>query len=132
VTVESTAAQKPRRSAGTKSAASTGTTGTKRAAGTGAKRAGVKKSPGADPELIQLLTPEGKRVKRPDGRPLLRVSTPSTNSSPLITNKARQLTTPPHLAASPDTSGAIRPPSAASPEPREGSDYRPPPVHLSV
>ncbi|MFJ2828748.1 pyruvate dehydrogenase (acetyl-transferring) E1 component subunit alpha [Streptomyces sp. NPDC087263] len=85
MTVESTAAQKPRRSAGTKSAASTGTTGsksaastgttgsksaastgttgTKRAASTGAKRAGVKKSPGADPELIQLLTPEGKRVK---------------------------------------------------------------------
>ncbi|MFJ3667883.1 pyruvate dehydrogenase (acetyl-transferring) E1 component subunit alpha [Streptomyces sp. NPDC090106] len=39
MTVESTAARKPRRSAGT------------------------KKSPSTEPELVQLLTPEGKRVK---------------------------------------------------------------------
>ena len=39
MTVESTAARKPRRSAGT------------------------RKSPSTKPELVQLLTPEGKRVK---------------------------------------------------------------------
>ncbi|NUT11521.1 MAG: pyruvate dehydrogenase (acetyl-transferring) E1 component subunit alpha, partial [Nonomuraea sp.] len=39
MTVESTAARKPRRSAGT------------------------RKSPSTEPELVQLLTPEGKRVK---------------------------------------------------------------------
>ncbi|MGP4043323.1 pyruvate dehydrogenase (acetyl-transferring) E1 component subunit alpha [Streptomyces sp. 2A115] len=44
MTVESTAARKPRRSAGT-------------------KRTAAKKTPGAQPELVQLLTPEGKRVK---------------------------------------------------------------------
>ncbi|MEW2268242.1 pyruvate dehydrogenase (acetyl-transferring) E1 component subunit alpha, partial [Streptomyces sp. NPDC047868] len=44
MTVESTAARKPRRSAGT-------------------KRTAAKKPPGAQPELVQLLTPEGKRVK---------------------------------------------------------------------
>lgn len=57
MTVESTAARKPRRSAGTKSAASAGAKRTSPAA---------KKSPGttgAEPELVQLLTPEGKRVK---------------------------------------------------------------------
>jgi len=45
VTVESTAARKPRRSSG--------------------KRPGAKKPPGA-PELVQLLTPEGERVEHPD------------------------------------------------------------------
>jgi len=80
VTVESTAARKPRRSAGSKagdtgsgrttraagkSAASASTTGTKSAASRSAGAA-AKKSPGAtggEPELVQLLTPEGKRVK---------------------------------------------------------------------
>ncbi|MFF3419390.1 thiamine pyrophosphate-dependent enzyme, partial [Streptomyces sp. NPDC002698] len=65
MTVESTAARKPRRSAGTKSAASASTTGTKSAASRSAGAA-AKKSPGAtggEPELVQLLTPEGKRVK---------------------------------------------------------------------
>ncbi|MGP3924475.1 pyruvate dehydrogenase (acetyl-transferring) E1 component subunit alpha [Streptomyces sp. 8N616] len=48
MTVESTAARKPRRS-------STG------------KRAGVKKPPtDARPELVQLLTPEGERVEHPE------------------------------------------------------------------
>ena len=51
MTVESTAARKPRRSAGSK-AGDTGSGRTTRAAG---------KS--AEPELVQLLTPEGKRVK---------------------------------------------------------------------
>ncbi|MDX3797207.1 pyruvate dehydrogenase (acetyl-transferring) E1 component subunit alpha [Streptomyces sp. AK04-3B] len=52
MTVESTAARKPRRSAGSKA----GGTGTGRTT-----RAGAGKS--AEPELVQLLTPEGKRVK---------------------------------------------------------------------
>ncbi|GAA0902492.1 pyruvate dehydrogenase (acetyl-transferring) E1 component subunit alpha [Streptomyces thermoalcalitolerans] len=61
MTVESTTARTPRRSTRSK----TGTTGTKTA---GARsRAGTRKSSGtrksADPELVQLLTPEGKRVK---------------------------------------------------------------------
>ncbi|MFD3835905.1 pyruvate dehydrogenase (acetyl-transferring) E1 component subunit alpha [Streptomyces sp. NPDC058642] len=47
MTVESTAARTPRRSASTKS--------------TAGKRTTAKKQPG--PELVQLLTPEGKRVK---------------------------------------------------------------------
>ncbi|NUR66354.1 MAG: pyruvate dehydrogenase (acetyl-transferring) E1 component subunit alpha, partial [Streptomyces sp.] len=49
MTVESTAARKPRRSAGTKSTAGKTTT--------------ARKSPSTDPELVQLLTPEGERVK---------------------------------------------------------------------
>ncbi|MET7651750.1 MULTISPECIES: pyruvate dehydrogenase (acetyl-transferring) E1 component subunit alpha [unclassified Streptomyces] len=52
MTVESTAARKPRRSAGSKA----GTTGTERTTRTTTSRA-------AEPELVQLLTPEGKRVK---------------------------------------------------------------------
>ncbi len=48
MTVESTAARKPRRSAGTKSTAGKRTTAT---------------TPGTEPELVQLLTPEGERVK---------------------------------------------------------------------
>ncbi|GAA1012617.1 pyruvate dehydrogenase (acetyl-transferring) E1 component subunit alpha [Streptomyces thermogriseus] len=61
MTVESTTARTPRRSTRSK----TGATGTK-TAGAGS-RAGTRKSSGtkksADPELVQLLTPEGKRVK---------------------------------------------------------------------
>nr|WP_202425348.1 pyruvate dehydrogenase (acetyl-transferring) E1 component subunit alpha [Streptomyces sp. HUCO-GS316] len=49
VTVESTAARTSRRSASTKS--------------TAGKRTTAKKPPGTEPELVQLLTPEGKRVK---------------------------------------------------------------------
>ncbi|BBC34762.1 Pyruvate dehydrogenase E1 component, alpha subunit [Streptomyces graminofaciens] len=52
MTVESTAARKPRRSAAGKA----GTTGAKRT--TAAKR-----PQSTEPELVQLLTPEGKRVK---------------------------------------------------------------------
>lgn len=52
MTVESTAARKPRRSAGSKA----GTTGTERTTRTTARKS-------AEPELVQLLTPEGKRVK---------------------------------------------------------------------
>ncbi|MGC9378761.1 thiamine pyrophosphate-dependent enzyme, partial [Streptomyces sp. MH13] len=62
---ESTAARKPRRSAGSKA---TGTTGTK-ATGTRAGTAGAKRTPrtaaaekGSETELVQLLTPEGERV----------------------------------------------------------------------
>ncbi|WP_128377576.1 pyruvate dehydrogenase (acetyl-transferring) E1 component subunit alpha [Streptomyces cavernae] len=44
MTVESTAARKPRRSAGT-------------------KRTSARKSPSTEPALVQLLTPEGKRVR---------------------------------------------------------------------
>ncbi|MER5601154.1 pyruvate dehydrogenase (acetyl-transferring) E1 component subunit alpha [Streptomyces sp. NPDC002265] len=50
MTVESTAARKPRRSAGTKRT-SAGST---------------PDAAGAEPELVQLLTPEGKRVKNAD------------------------------------------------------------------
>ncbi|CAM5620936.1 Pyruvate dehydrogenase (Acetyl-transferring) E1 component subunit alpha OS=Streptomyces tendae OX=1932 GN=pdhA PE=4 SV=1 [Streptomyces tendae] len=57
MTVESTAARTPRRSAGNKA----GTTGTKRTTSTTKKAAGADKS--AEPALVQLLTPEGKRVK---------------------------------------------------------------------
>ncbi|MFF9274458.1 pyruvate dehydrogenase (acetyl-transferring) E1 component subunit alpha [Streptomyces griseosporeus] len=49
MTVESTAARKPRRSAGTKS--------------TAGKRTTARKPEDSEPELVQLLTPEGKRVK---------------------------------------------------------------------
>ncbi len=52
MTVESTAARKPRRSAGGKAS----TTGTKRTTRTTAKK-------GSETQLVQLLTPEGKRVK---------------------------------------------------------------------
>jgi 2-oxoisovalerate dehydrogenase E1 component alpha subunit len=50
VTVESTAARKPRRSSGT-------------------KRASAKRTPqqqSSEPQLVQLLTPEGERVEHPD------------------------------------------------------------------
>lgn len=72
MTVESTAARKPRRSAGTTAAKSgASTTGTKSAASkrtsaAGKKSPGVPGAPGASgpgPELVQLLTPEGERVK---------------------------------------------------------------------
>ncbi|MEU5354652.1 thiamine pyrophosphate-dependent enzyme, partial [Streptomyces sp. NPDC020947] len=70
---ESTAARKPRRSAGSKAAGTTGTkaagtTGSK--AGTGAKRTTRTTSTtrnaaqkGSETELVQLLTPEGERVE---------------------------------------------------------------------
>ncbi|MFC9678713.1 pyruvate dehydrogenase (acetyl-transferring) E1 component subunit alpha [Streptomyces sp. NPDC056948] len=58
MTVESTAARTSRRSAGSK-AGTTGTKGTTRTPAT--KAAGAKKA--AEPQLVQLLTPEGKRVK---------------------------------------------------------------------
>ncbi|CAM5298522.1 hypothetical protein SVIOM342S_08242 [Streptomyces violaceorubidus] len=76
---ESTAARKPRRSAGSKAAGTTGTkaagtTGSK--AGTGAKRTtrttsttrtAAKK--GSETELVQLLTPEGERVETAENSP---------------------------------------------------------------
>ncbi|WP_320784866.1 pyruvate dehydrogenase (acetyl-transferring) E1 component subunit alpha [Streptomyces sp. CRN 30] len=60
MTVESTAARKPRRSAGGKA----GATGTKRSTtGTkGTPRTTAGKPGGGEPELVQLLTPEGERV----------------------------------------------------------------------
>ncbi|MFF8384194.1 pyruvate dehydrogenase (acetyl-transferring) E1 component subunit alpha [Streptomyces kanasensis] len=59
MTVEGTAARKPRRSSGT----STGGTGTgvKRAA-----RARKPQSSHSEPPLVQLLTPEGERVQHPE------------------------------------------------------------------
>ena len=66
MTVEGTAARTSRRSAGKKSGTSgtkaAGTTGTKRATRTTAKK-GSGTVTAADPDLVQLLTPEGKRVK---------------------------------------------------------------------
>jgi 2-oxoisovalerate dehydrogenase E1 component alpha subunit len=59
VTVESTAARKTtRRSSGTKRTASASTSTTKK---TSARAAGA-----TEPELVQLLTPEGERVQHPD------------------------------------------------------------------
>lgn len=67
MTVESTAARKPRRSA----AGKTGTTGSKAAGTTGTRRATAKKPTDAQPELVQLLTPEGKRVKNAEYDPFV-------------------------------------------------------------
>ncbi|MFF7388744.1 pyruvate dehydrogenase (acetyl-transferring) E1 component subunit alpha [Streptomyces scabiei] len=68
MTVESTAARKPRRSA----AGKTGTTGSKAAGTTGTRRATAAKKPtDAQPELVQLLTPEGKRVKNAEYDPFV-------------------------------------------------------------
>ncbi|MEV5987208.1 pyruvate dehydrogenase (acetyl-transferring) E1 component subunit alpha [Streptomyces sp. NPDC052051] len=64
MTVESTAARKPRRSAGSKAS----TTGTKRTSTTPRK--------GDEPEIVQLLTPEGKRVKNPTYDPYVKGITP--------------------------------------------------------
>ncbi|MFJ4619539.1 pyruvate dehydrogenase (acetyl-transferring) E1 component subunit alpha [Streptomyces sp. NPDC088812] len=96
MTVESTAARKPRRSAGGKA----GATGTETAAGTtraaaakatGGKRAAGKRTAagartaraagatagkGGEPELVQLLTPEGKRVKDAEYDPYIADVTP--------------------------------------------------------
>ncbi len=56
MTVESTAARTPRR-----------TSGGKRAGGkTATKAAKTAQAQAAEPELVQLLTPEGKRVEHPD------------------------------------------------------------------
>jgi pyruvate dehydrogenase E1 component alpha subunit len=64
VTVESTAARKPRRSAGSKAGTTgtkaAGTTGTKRTTRTAAEKTAEKST---EPELVQLLTPEGERVE---------------------------------------------------------------------
>ncbi|MGY1499364.1 pyruvate dehydrogenase (acetyl-transferring) E1 component subunit alpha [Streptomyces sp. QTS52] len=93
MTVESTAARKPRRSAGSKTgttrttaqgtpaqsadapAADTPPTAAKRVA---AKRAATRKpaGTGADPDLVQLLTPEGRRVKNADYDPYVAAITP--------------------------------------------------------
>ncbi|OQD53292.1 pyruvate dehydrogenase (acetyl-transferring) E1 component subunit alpha [Streptomyces phaeoluteigriseus] len=75
MTVESTAARKPRRSAGGKAGATgTGTGTAAEATGTGAKRAPrtTRAAAGkgtAEPQLVQLLTPEGKRVKNAEYDP---------------------------------------------------------------
>ncbi|MEV6588332.1 pyruvate dehydrogenase (acetyl-transferring) E1 component subunit alpha [Streptomyces acidicola] len=75
MTVESTAARKARRSAGGKA----GTTGTKSST-TGTKRTtsrtAAKKAPGTEPELVQLLTPEGKRIKNAEYDPYVAGITP--------------------------------------------------------
>ncbi|MEU5917609.1 pyruvate dehydrogenase (acetyl-transferring) E1 component subunit alpha [Streptomyces sp. NPDC047141] len=59
MTVESTAARKTtRRSSGTKRTASASTSTTKKAT--------AKPATASEPELVQLLTPEGERVQHPD------------------------------------------------------------------
>ncbi|MEV4425857.1 pyruvate dehydrogenase (acetyl-transferring) E1 component subunit alpha [Streptomyces sp. R-07] len=59
MTVESTAARKTtRRSSGTKRAASASTSTT--------KKTSTKPATASEPELVQLLTPEGERVQHPD------------------------------------------------------------------
>ncbi|MFC9590656.1 pyruvate dehydrogenase (acetyl-transferring) E1 component subunit alpha [Streptomyces sp. NPDC056944] len=59
MTVESTAARKTtRRSSGTKRTASASTSTTKKAT--------TKPATASEPELVQLLTPEGERVQHPD------------------------------------------------------------------
>ncbi|MFE4645981.1 pyruvate dehydrogenase (acetyl-transferring) E1 component subunit alpha, partial [Streptomyces sp. NPDC056730] len=54
MTVESTAARKPRRSSGTKRAS--------------AKSTSQAQSSSTEPQLVQLLSPEGERVEHPDYR----------------------------------------------------------------
>ncbi|MEU3947445.1 pyruvate dehydrogenase (acetyl-transferring) E1 component subunit alpha [Streptomyces sp. NPDC029526] len=75
MTVESTAPRTPRRSAGSKAGA-TGTKGgatAKKAAGAAKKATTARKATGAaesaEPALVQLLTPEGKRVKNAEFDP---------------------------------------------------------------
>ncbi|WP_327354773.1 pyruvate dehydrogenase (acetyl-transferring) E1 component subunit alpha [Streptomyces sp. NBC_01304] len=57
MTVESTAARKPRRTSGSKRASATTAT---------AKKAAKAGAQNVTPEQVQLLTPEGKRVEHPD------------------------------------------------------------------
>ncbi|MCP9958261.1 MULTISPECIES: pyruvate dehydrogenase (acetyl-transferring) E1 component subunit alpha [Streptomyces] len=62
MTVDSTAARQPRRSGGTSS-------GAKAAEGGAAKRAARARKPrssDSEPQLVQLLTPEGERVRHPE------------------------------------------------------------------
>ncbi|WP_432057052.1 pyruvate dehydrogenase (acetyl-transferring) E1 component subunit alpha [Streptomyces sp. bgisy022] len=75
MTVESTAPRTPRRSAGSKAGA-TGTksgAAAKKAAGAAKKATTARKAAGAaesaEPALVQLLTPEGKRVKNAEFDP---------------------------------------------------------------
>ncbi|MFJ9666415.1 pyruvate dehydrogenase (acetyl-transferring) E1 component subunit alpha [Streptomyces sp. NPDC101219] len=75
MTVESTAPRTPRRSAGSKAGA-TGTKGgatAKKATGAAKKATTARKAAGAaqsaEPALVQLLTPEGKRVKNAEFDP---------------------------------------------------------------
>ncbi|MFC7305861.1 pyruvate dehydrogenase (acetyl-transferring) E1 component subunit alpha [Streptomyces monticola] len=60
MTVESTAARKPRRSSGGKRAAA------KKSPETADAKTAAAQSASHDTELVQLLTPEGKRVEHPD------------------------------------------------------------------
>ncbi|MEU1162237.1 thiamine pyrophosphate-dependent dehydrogenase E1 component subunit alpha, partial [Streptomyces sp. NPDC005921] len=61
MSVDSSAAGSPRRSAAGKAGTTGSKTGTKRTTSRTTSRTTTKKS--TDPELVQLLTPEGKRVK---------------------------------------------------------------------
>ncbi|MFB6985417.1 pyruvate dehydrogenase (acetyl-transferring) E1 component subunit alpha [Streptomyces sp. NPDC056178] len=68
MTVESTAASKPRRSSKRTSAVKTAAkTSAKTPARTSAKTP-ARKPQSSEPELVQLLTPEGERVEHPDYR----------------------------------------------------------------
>ncbi|MBW5486061.1 pyruvate dehydrogenase (acetyl-transferring) E1 component subunit alpha [Streptomyces bambusae] len=60
MTVESTAARKPRRSSGTK-----------RAAGASTRKTAAAAQSAAEPQLVQLLTPEGDRVETADNAEFL-------------------------------------------------------------
>ncbi|MEU8649544.1 pyruvate dehydrogenase (acetyl-transferring) E1 component subunit alpha [Streptomyces sp. NPDC048737] len=85
MTVESTAARKPRRSAGGKAGA-TGTGTAAEATGAAAKATGTKRTTrtsraaagkgAAEPQLVQLLTPEGERVKNAEYDPYVADITP--------------------------------------------------------
>ncbi|MEV8532164.1 pyruvate dehydrogenase (acetyl-transferring) E1 component subunit alpha [Streptomyces sp. NPDC051211] len=61
MTVESTAARKPRRSSGTKRAAS----------GASPRKTAAAAAKSAEPQLVQLLTPEGDRVENADNAEFL-------------------------------------------------------------
>jgi 2-oxoisovalerate dehydrogenase E1 component alpha subunit len=62
VTVDSTAARKPRRSSGTKRASA------QNASAQDAPQSPGSAQGGSEPQLVQLLTPEGERVEHPDYR----------------------------------------------------------------
>ncbi|MEU5307964.1 pyruvate dehydrogenase (acetyl-transferring) E1 component subunit alpha [Streptomyces sp. NPDC021562] len=74
MSVDSSAAGTPRRSAAGKAGTTGSKTGTKRTTSRTTTRTTTKKS--AEPELVQLLTPEGKRVKNAEYDPYVAGITP--------------------------------------------------------
>ncbi|MFE2938649.1 pyruvate dehydrogenase (acetyl-transferring) E1 component subunit alpha [Streptomyces sp. NPDC059255] len=78
MTVESTAARTPRRSSGTgtKRASAKKTAQKKTATPKGAKATGP--GPGSEPQLVQLLSPEGERLEHPEYSALIADITPES------------------------------------------------------